>query len=164
MNDVRLMGENQQSDPCAAARSRLRRKLENDYYELEQEKFRLQSQLDGALGESNYDSANEPYRSTYLRLNPRIEEIRELIDKYPHNIQIKVLPKYVSTLAKRLIKEDFVIAVTKQMDGLGLLVQTHKPDRFYTEIAKILKEEDMDVSELTSTDDNLDAVFRYLVE
>jgi ABC-2 type transport system ATP-binding protein len=94
----------------------------------------------------------------------RIEEIRDLIDKYPHNIQIRILSQYVSTLAKRLIKEDFVISVTKQTDGSGLLVQTHKPDRFYTEIAKILKEEDVDVSELTSTDDNLDAVFRYLVE
>ncbi len=94
----------------------------------------------------------------------RIEEIRDLIDKYPHNIQIRILPKYVPILAKRLIKEDFVISVTKQKDGSALLVQTHKPDTFYTEIAKILKEENVEVSELTSTDDNLDAVFRYLVE
>ena len=44
------------------------------------------------------------------------------------------------------------------------MVQTHKPDIFYTEIAIILKEENVEISQLTSTDDNLDAVFRYLVE
>ena len=54
--------------------------------------------------------------------------------------------------------------MTKQKDGTGLIVQTHKPDIFYTEITKILKEENVGISELTSTDDNLDAVFRYLVE
>lgn len=94
----------------------------------------------------------------------RIEEIRDLIDKYPHNIHIGTSTKDVPVLARRLIKEDFVISVTKQKDGSGLMVQTHRPEIFYSEIAKILKEEVIEVSSLTSTDDNLDAVFRYLVE
>jgi len=94
----------------------------------------------------------------------KIEEIRDLIDKYPHNIQIVTGTKDVSNLARRLIQEDFVLSVTKQKNGSSLMAQTHKPDIFYTEIATILEEEKVDVISLTSTDDNLDAVFRYLVE
>jgi ABC-2 type transport system ATP-binding protein len=91
----------------------------------------------------------------------RIEEIRDLIDKYPHNIYIAT--NDVSVLAKRLIREDFVLSVTKQQQN-GLMVQTSKPDIFYSQIPKILTEECVEISSLTSTDDNLDAVFRYLVE
>lgn len=92
----------------------------------------------------------------------RIEDIRDLIDKYPHNIYIATPD--LSVLAKRLIRENFVLSVTKQQDQKGLMVQTNKPDIFYSEIPKILTEEGVEISSLTSTDDNLDAVFRYLVE
>jgi ABC-2 type transport system ATP-binding protein len=92
----------------------------------------------------------------------RIQEIRDLIDKYPHNILIRTLQ--ISDLAQRLIKEPFVLAVTKQQHPEGLMVQTHQPDIFYSNIAKIILEEGVEVTQMTSTDDNLDAVFRYLVE
>jgi ABC-2 type transport system ATP-binding protein len=92
----------------------------------------------------------------------RITEIRDLIDKYPHNILI--LTSNVGQLAKRLINEDYVISVSKQKKPEGLIVQTHQPDRFYSEIAIILKQERINIQHMSSTDDNLDAVFRYLVE
>jgi ABC-2 type transport system ATP-binding protein len=92
----------------------------------------------------------------------KINEIRDLIDKYPHNILIATPD--ITRLAKRLIKEDFVISVTKQEHPKGLLVQTHQPDKFYSEIPLIITEEDAEISQMTSTDDNLDAVFRYLVD
>ena len=92
----------------------------------------------------------------------RIQEIRDLIDKYPHNILITT--DNGTGLAKRLINEDYVLSVTKQTRPNGIIVQTHQPDKFYSEIARILKEERIKISHMSSTDDNLDAVFRYLVE
>ncbi len=92
----------------------------------------------------------------------RIQEIRDLIDKYPHNILIRT--PQPSKLAQRLIREPFVLAVTKHHHPKGLMVQTHQPDVFYSKIAKIILKEGVNVSQMTSTDDNLDAVFRYLVE
>ena len=92
----------------------------------------------------------------------RIQEIRDLIDKYPHNIFIQT--PNIKRLAQRLIRESFVLAVTKQKRPKGLMVQTHQPDKFYTQIAKIILEEGAEVTQMTSTDDNLDAVFRYLVD
>ena len=92
----------------------------------------------------------------------RINEIRDLIDKYPHNIFIATSD--IEVLAKRLIKENFVLSITKYNEPKGIMVQTHQADVFYSEIAKIFTEEDVNITQMTSTDDNLDAVFRYLVE
>jgi ABC-2 type transport system ATP-binding protein len=92
----------------------------------------------------------------------RIQEIRDLIDKYPHNIFIKT--HNVSKLAQRLIGETSVLSVSKQEKPKGLMVQTHEPDQFYSKIANIILEENVEISQMSSTDDNLDAVFRYLVE
>ncbi len=92
----------------------------------------------------------------------RIEEIRGLIDKYPHNIFIGT--GKTSELAKSLIKENYVISVTKHLQPPGVMVQTHQPEIFYSNIARILSKNNIEISRLYSTDDNLDAVFRYLVE
>jgi ABC-2 type transport system ATP-binding protein len=88
--------------------------------------------------------------------------IRDLIDRYPHNIYFST-PDFVK-LARRLVDEDFVLSVTKHEAQSGLTVQTHQPDRFYSEIARIIRDEHVEISQMTSTDDNLDAVFRYLIE
>jgi len=45
-----------------------------------------------------------------------------------------------------------------------LTVKTSRPDEFYRDLPKILLDHDITFSELTSPDDNLDAVFKYLVE
>jgi ABC-2 type transport system ATP-binding protein len=92
----------------------------------------------------------------------KIEEIRGLIDKYPHNIFIATSES--KKLANRLINEDYVISVIKYLQPRGIMVQTHQPELFYTKIAKILDEESINITQLTSTDDNLDAVFRYLID
>jgi ABC-2 type transport system ATP-binding protein len=92
----------------------------------------------------------------------KIEEIRGLIDKYPHNIFIATSDTI--KLANRLIKEDYVISVTKHLQPMGVMVQTHQPEVFYSGIAQILADEGIEITQLTSTDDSLDAVFRYLIE
>jgi ABC-2 type transport system ATP-binding protein len=91
----------------------------------------------------------------------KIDQIRDLIDKHPHHILIKT--KDFNKLGARLIKEKFVGAVKKQDDPVGLLIETQQPNIFYAEIPRIVLEEKVEVSGMSSQDDSLDAVFRYLV-
>ena len=89
-----------------------------------------------------------------------IHSIRGLIDQHPHII--KITTDEPRRLAGILAYNDFV--VTMELMRGALMVKTARPDEFYRELPKILMENNITFSELTSPDDNLDAVFKYLVE
>ncbi len=91
----------------------------------------------------------------------QVHEIRGLIDKHPHSIWIET--KEPRRLARILIDMDFVSSVRLYLTPLGLFVETPQPEEFYTKIPKILLKEGIRITHMGSTDDNLDAVFRYLV-
>ncbi len=91
----------------------------------------------------------------------QVQEIRGLIDKHPHSIWIET--SETRRLAKCLFNVDFVTAVRIIAEPSGLYVETPKPDVFYKEFPKILTSEGIRITHMGSTDDNLDAVFRYLV-
>ena len=91
----------------------------------------------------------------------RINEIRDMIDKHPHNIFIETTAR--DRLAARLVTEDFVFAISKNEVPFGVYIQTRDPNRFYSEISRILISENIEIQSMGSQDDNLDAVFRYLV-
>ena len=90
-----------------------------------------------------------------------ISEIRDLIDKHPHNIVIagEGLPE----LAKTLLEKKFTVSVGFYPDKKSIWVQVSKPDEFFSEISAIVNELDCSITKLQSLDDNLEAVFRYLV-
>jgi ABC-2 type transport system ATP-binding protein len=90
-----------------------------------------------------------------------VHEIRGLIDKHPHSIWLET--KDPRELAKILIDFEFVSSVRLYSAPLGLFVETPQPEEFYTKIPKILTEKGIRITHMGSTDDNLDAVFRYLV-
>ncbi len=94
-----------------------------------------------------------------------ISEIRGLIDEHPHNIIIK--GKEMLPLAKRLIDEEYVVSVRFEGDRTGdkkdLKVEVTKPDDFFTDISKMMVDMDTDIDMMYSLDDNLEAVFKYLV-
>jgi ABC-2 type transport system ATP-binding protein len=90
-----------------------------------------------------------------------VREIRDLIDKHPHRI-VLVCDRY-RDLAARL-------AVHADVDGIkfldresGLLVETRQPDAFYARLPALALEDGMMLREVYSDDDNLEAVFKYLV-
>ncbi len=90
-----------------------------------------------------------------------VHEIRELIDEHPHNLYISC--NKTRLLASILVKyEDIVSARLSAEDG-SLIVETVKPDDFYSRLPEIILENDIKVENLHSPDDNLQAVFRYLV-
>jgi ABC-2 type transport system ATP-binding protein len=90
-----------------------------------------------------------------------VREIRDLIDKHPHRI-VLVCDRY-RDLAARL-------ATCADVDGIkfleaqsGLMVETRQPDVFYARLPALAREDGLAPREVYSDDDNLEAVFRYLV-
>ena len=90
-----------------------------------------------------------------------ISEIRELIDEHPHNIIIK--GKGLKNLAKRLIDDDLVLSV-KFNEKDELLTEVKDPNLFFDEISRTITSTECSISTIYSMDDNLEAVFKYLVE
>lgn len=90
-----------------------------------------------------------------------IHEIRELIDEHPHNVYIK--SNKARLLASILMAYDDVISIKIESENGAIIIETNKPDSFYARLPKLILENDINVERLYSPDDNLEAVFKYLV-
>jgi ABC-2 type transport system ATP-binding protein len=90
-----------------------------------------------------------------------VREIRDLIDAHPHRIVLKC--ENDRALAAKLVAFEDVVGVELVRAGGGILVETRSPDAFYGRLAAIALEDGTAIDRVESEDDNLDAVFRYLV-
>ena len=90
-----------------------------------------------------------------------VRQIRDLIDKHPHHIKL-VCDEY-RRLATRLVAWDDVEGVRVLPDESGLLVETRAPDAFYSRLPALSLENGLAIKSVYSDDDNLEAVFEYLV-
>jgi ABC-2 type transport system ATP-binding protein len=90
-----------------------------------------------------------------------IQEIRSLIDTHPH--QVSVQCKNPRFLAEKLIPFDFVLDVHLEDSENRIVTKTNHRDRFFDSLMKIIVENQLEVEEMTSPDDNLQAVFDYLI-
>ena len=89
-----------------------------------------------------------------------VHQIRELIDTHPHTVHIRAADP--RALAARLIHDAGVTRVAFDTDALT--VETRQPDAFYRRITDLAASgEAGTIAEVTSPDDNLQAVFSYLV-
>ena len=103
----------------------------------------------------------------------KVHEIRELIDEHPHNVYISCdKPRLLSSL---LINYEDVASVKLDVEDSGknnplpplergIVIETVKPDDFYSRLPAIILENDIKVENIHSPDDNLQAVFQYLVK
>ncbi len=90
-----------------------------------------------------------------------VHQIRELIDEHPHTVSITA--DHPRVLAREFLADDHVLSLT--LEAGGLVVQTGKPDVFYARLTEIAASGACGaVHEVTSPDDNLQAVFQYLVK
>ena len=90
-----------------------------------------------------------------------VHQIRGLIDEHPHTVRITADDP--RRLARRLLGYPHVIAMQLQ-DG-AVIAQTSRPDAFYAELTALAAGDEAGaVREVTSPDDNLQAVFSYLVK
>jgi ABC-2 type transport system ATP-binding protein len=90
-----------------------------------------------------------------------IHYIRDLIETHPHIISIKCNDP--RQLASEIIREDYVLKVHFGTTPYSLLVETNNRDKFFNLLPTLFIENDIEVEEITSPDDNLQAVFDYLV-
>lgn len=90
-----------------------------------------------------------------------IRQIRDLIDTHPHRIVLKGPDQ--RGLAARLVRYADVVGVELDRPDGGVLVQTTLPDAFYGRLPDLVVREELAIEQVYSDDDNLEAVFRYLV-
>ncbi|MCL6624480.1 MAG: hypothetical protein K6T17_07695, partial [Fimbriimonadales bacterium] len=92
-----------------------------------------------------------------------VREIRSLIDRHPHRVKIRA--RGARELASRLLSTGSVLSVQlDRKDPETLEVQTENPDEFYTVFGDIVLQNGIMVYDFHSPDNNLEAVFRYLME
>jgi ABC-2 type transport system ATP-binding protein len=90
-----------------------------------------------------------------------VREIRDLIDKHPHRIVL--VGDRPRALAARLAAFDDVVGIEFLDRESGLRVETRQPDAFYARLPALALEGGGSLREVFSEDDNLEAVFKYLV-
>ena len=110
----------------------------------------------------------EAMTSTILLINNgrilaegNIHTIRDLIDEHPHKVRIKASEP--RRLAQALVGDPHVRSV--QFEEEAVVVETGKPDLFYGRLTTLASSGELgEIFEVSSPDDNLQAVFEYLVK
>jgi ABC-2 type transport system ATP-binding protein len=90
-----------------------------------------------------------------------VHHIRDLIDEHPHTV-------YVRAENPRGLARDFLDRAdvrTLRFEEGAVVVETGKPDAFYARLTELAATGEFGtIEEVTSPDDNLQAVFKYLVK
>jgi ABC-2 type transport system ATP-binding protein len=90
-----------------------------------------------------------------------VHQIRDLIDEHPHTVYIRAADP--RGLAREFLTHDDVLSM--RFETGAVVVETAKPDAFYARLTDMVAEGGHGmVEEVTSPDDNLQAVFKFLVK
>jgi len=90
-----------------------------------------------------------------------VHQIRDLIDEHPHTVHIKA--DETRALAREFLGHDDVLSL--KFEAGAVVVQTGRPDAFYARLTDLAASGAHGaIHEVTSPDDNLQAVFQYLVK
>ena len=90
-----------------------------------------------------------------------VHQIRDLIDKHPHTVSIKA--DRTRELAREFLTDDHVLSL--RFEDEAVVIQTGRPDAFYAKLTELAASGELGtIHEVTSPDDNLQAVFQYLVK
>ncbi len=89
-----------------------------------------------------------------------VREIRDLLDEHPHTVALRA--RDPRALARAVVGQAHVLSLTFGGDGEWLTVQTSRPDEFYGALHEAAVA--AGVSEMYATDEDLESVFRYLLE
>ena len=90
-----------------------------------------------------------------------VHQIRDLIDTHPHTVFVR--GEDPRALARRFLTDDDVLSL--RFEPGAVVVETARPDAFYTRLTALAASGEAGaIDEVISPDDNLQAVFRYLVK
>jgi ABC-2 type transport system ATP-binding protein len=88
--------------------------------------------------------------------------IRSLIDKHPHQIRIETdEPRKAAALLAALPN---IVSIKFDRSGESIQLEVHEPSAFYNALATAVLERGLSIRGLSSPDNNLESVFKYLVE
>ena len=91
-----------------------------------------------------------------------IYEIRGLIDKHPHRISIE--SETARPLASRLLALPYILSAKLDRENPQKLeIETMQPDLFYSQFPELILAENLQIDSFDSPDNNLEAVFKYLI-
>jgi ABC-2 type transport system ATP-binding protein len=90
-----------------------------------------------------------------------VHQIRGLIDTHPHTVYVRGGDP--RALARRFLADDDVLSL--KFESGAVVVETARPDSFYARLTELAASgEAGPIDEVQSPDDNLQAVFKYLVK
>jgi ABC-2 type transport system ATP-binding protein len=90
-----------------------------------------------------------------------VHHIRDLIDEHPHTVYIRGADP--RGLAREFLTRDDVLSM--RFEEGAVVIETAKPDSFYARLTEMAASGEFGrIDEVSSPDDNLQAVFKYLVK
>ena len=92
----------------------------------------------------------------------KISDIRDQMDGHSH--KICVICRELRKLAEVCVSFEDVFAVRLEENANRLIVETHSPNQFYELITKFVLENRIQIEQMYSLDNNLEAVFDYLIK
>ncbi len=90
----------------------------------------------------------------------QVRDIREMIDEHPHAVTVEC--RDPRRLAEFFVGDAGTLTVT--FEGPLVTIQTRDPNGFYAKLNRLVLEDGLAVTSFRCPDDNLQAVFRYLLE
>jgi ABC-2 type transport system ATP-binding protein len=97
----------------------------------------------------------------YVVAEGDVHGVRGEIEEHP--MQVLVRCDRPQVLAARLFEHDHVIEARVHDDRRGLFVKTRRPDDFYLLLNRLVTENNLQVESVAPADDDLNAVYQYLI-
>ena len=97
----------------------------------------------------------------YIVAEGDVHGVRDEIDEHP--IQILIRCDRPQELASRLFEHEHTVEARIHNDRHGLFVKTRRPDDFYLLLNRVITEQDLQVESVGPVDDDLNAVYQYLI-
>jgi ABC-2 type transport system ATP-binding protein len=92
-----------------------------------------------------------------------VHQIRDLIDEHPHTVYVRAQDP--RRLAREFLEKPDDDVRSLRFEPGAVVIETGKPDQFYARVTDMAASGDYgSIDEVTSPDDNLQAVFQYLVK
>lgn len=94
-----------------------------------------------------------------LLAHGEVSEIRDLLDRYPRTVRVATSdPRAMGAAIWNLPS-----VVSLAAEESAVIVKTPKPQAFFEELQELLSAKDIPFTSVTVLDDNVEAIFRYLV-
>ncbi|HSB10635.1 MAG TPA: ABC transporter ATP-binding protein [Blastocatellia bacterium] len=97
----------------------------------------------------------------YVVAEGEIHGVRDEMEEHP--MQILIRCDHPSILAARVFEQDSVVEAKLHKDRQGLFVKTRDADAFYLLLNKIVADGGVSVESIAPVDDDLSAVYQYLI-